>query len=102
MTLKDILEMCPNYDTIVNFICEKEDDCSIEFIDYYRDYVHSIPVELNKLKKLDEAMLKYVKDHRFRKEIGNDVVDVNIDVICEFYDEYMEERLKNFGNTQWL
>lgn len=102
MTIKEILEMCPNYDLIVNFICEEEDDNSSDFIDYYRDFVHSIPIELNKLKKLDEAMAKYVKDHKFRKEICDNVIDINIDVINEFYDDYMEEVTKSFGNTQWL
>lgn len=102
MTIKQILEMCPNYDNIVNYFCDEKDDCSIDFIDYYRDYVHSIPIELNKLKKLDEIMLKYIKDRKFQKEIIDNVIDIDVNVICEFYDDYMEEHLKKIDNTQWL
>lgn len=102
MTVKEIIEMCPNYDLIVNYFCDESDACSIEFIDYYRDYIHSIPIELNKVTKFDEIMLKYIKDQKFQKEIQDNVIDIEVDVICHFYDEYMEEHFKKIDNTQWL
>ena len=102
MTIKQILEMCPNYDAIVNYFCEESDCCSIEFIDYYRDYVHSIPIELNKLKKFDEVMHKYIKDPKFQKALQDNIIDIDVNVIIEYYDEYMEEHLKRIDNTQWL
>lgn len=102
MTIKEIIKICPHYDAIVNYYSDEQEYEVSDFIDYYRDYIHSIPIELNKVQKFDEIMYKYIKDRKFQKSLTDNIIDLDVDVICEYYDEYMEQVLKNIDNTQWL
>lgn len=102
MNIKEIIKICPHYDAVVNYLCDEDDYCSVDFIDYYRDYIHSIPIELNKVQKFDEVMYKYTRDRKFQKALTNNIIDIDVDVIIEYYDEYMEDFLKKIDNTQWL
>jgi hypothetical protein len=111
-----ILDRCPNYNNISNYVYLENDYFSKSLIDLYQDYVFSINIdnqeELNLLDSVNKAMEKYIKDYNFAKALKNYLKDYNMgaDVIIKdlmqklvtFVSIYEEESLKHISNTKWI
>lgn len=78
----EIIKHCPHFYTIINFEYYSDDVVSEKLIDVYQNYIFTIDLnnyeELEKIKKLDENMYKYISDYAFRNQIKQNISNVKV------------------------
>lgn len=110
-----ILDKCPKYDDISNYVYLENDYFSKDLIDLYQDFVFSVDIdnqdELSLLELVNKTMEKYIKDHNFAKalrnrfenpELDKDNIKEIMEAIVIFTAIYEEESLKHIANTKWI
>ena len=89
-----ILTSCSHFDDIVNYDFLEDDILTKKLIQYYQDYVCNVDDagdNLELVKKLDNALYKYIDDYRFAKSL-KDTLDV--DMITSDSFNYLEQLMK--------
>jgi hypothetical protein len=115
---KRVLEHCVNFDEIVNCDFLEDDVLTKKLIEYYQDFVFNIDdnndEQLSLIKKLDEAMYKYIADYRFAKRLKKELridevtkegfayLDQLMRFIIQFMGEYEKEVVRNIVPTKWI
>ncbi len=115
---KKILNCCPNYNEIVNCDFLEDDLFTKKLIEYYQEFIFNIDEnndeQKNRVKKLDEAIYKYIADYRFAKTLKNTLdIDVIInngfsyleqlmEYIVSFFSEYQEQEIRDICQTRWI
>jgi len=106
MNRKEIFSYCKNYDEIVTHHFLEEDTYSLDFVDFYQSYVYSLKelneVIIERLKKLDMVVDRYINDNKFRTTFQKKVKEVTIDTVLKFYEDYKEKEIKHIDNTVWI
>lgn len=106
----DLLQSSPNYDKIVNFLYEENDDISKLLIDYYQQYLFNIKSNKSK-SNIDNIMNIYTEKTDFYKYVQQyfkenddiyDTYDRVIKKLNKLYKNYDEEKLKKINNARWL
>jgi hypothetical protein len=112
-----ILDKCPDYDEISNYVYLESDLFSKELICQYQDYVFTVDItkekELEKLELVNKAMKKYITDYNFSKALKKELKkefmnkkfihpETLMDSIIKFMELYEEEALRNISNTKWI
>jgi len=112
-----ILDKCPDYDKISNYVYLENDPFSKELIDQYQDYVFTVDITakkaLAKLELVNKAMKKYITDYNFARAVKKELSEkftnkgfihseTLMDSIIKFIELYEEEALKNISNTKWI
>lgn len=112
-----ILDKCPDYDEISNYVYLENDLFSKGLIDQYQDYVFTVDItkekELARLELVNQAMKKYITDYSFAKAIKKELSkrfkdkefvhpEMLMDNIIKFMELYEEESLRNISNTKWI
>ncbi len=114
-----ILNKCPNYDKISNYIYLENDNISIILIEKYQDYVFSVDIDDNEeiimLELVNKAFTKYISDYNFSKMLTkylekflsknknkNIKVEDLMQEVVNFANQYEEEKLKHIVNSRWI
>lgn len=112
-----ILDKCPDYDEISNYVYLESDLFSKELICQYQDYVFTVDItkekELEKLELVNKAMKKYITDYNFSKALKNEINNMFkgrkavspkelMHKVLDFKLNYEEELLKHISNTKWI
>ena len=108
MSLEKI-KLSSNYDTIVNFLYEENDDLSSFLVDNYQKYIFSIKNKKS-ISNIDKTMNEYVKKEKFYKFVKEnfkeedkyDTYDKIVLKLNKLYKIYEEDVLKKFKSTRWL
>lgn len=111
-----ILTCCSHYDDIIKHDYLEDDLLTRKLIDYYQKYILSIEeVEDNLvlIKKLDDAMFKYINNYSFSKSL-KETLDVDLVTsaefsyvdqlmlyVVEFYDKY-DDNTAVINITKWI
>jgi len=106
MDIRHVLNYCPHYDDIITYDFDEDDIYSLDFIEYYQNYIYSIS-ELNEntiyvLKSLDFVLNRYISDNKFQKAFREKVSELSLANIIEFYNEYEDKEITNIDNTVWI
>lgn len=89
-----ILTCCTHFDDIVNFDFLEDDILTKKLIQYYQDFVFNVEERddnLTLIKKLDEAVYKYMDDYHFAKSL-KDTLD--IDLITSDSFSYLDQLMR--------
>lgn len=112
-----ILKHCPHFYTIINFEYYNDDIISEKLIDVYEKFIFSIDInkieDVNKVEKLDNILFKYINDYCFREQIKKDIVKVRVqrgdnlleiivNAIINFFDNYEGYRMRKVQTTRWI
>ena len=66
---KRILDKCPNYNKICNYIYIESDNLTRRLIEHYQDYVFSVNIDdksdINLLALVNKALEKFISDCNF-------------------------------------
>lgn len=111
-----IITNCSHFDDIVNYDFLEDDVLTKKLIQYYQDYIFSVDEangNLEEVKKLDDALYKYIDDYRFAKSL-KDTLDVDmvtsdnfhylddlINYIIDFFSTYDESSIP-VASTKWI
>ncbi len=112
-----ILTCCSHFDEIVNHDFLEEDLLTKKLIQYYQDFIFHIDSHDERnfelIKKLDDALFKYIEDYHFAKKLKS-TLDVDIIVrddfhylgelmtyIIEFSEKYDQREVK-ITPTEWI
>ena len=72
---REVLKHCPHFYTIINFEYYSDDLISEKLIDIYEKFIFSTDItkseNIEKIRKLDGVLFKYINDHCFREQIQN-------------------------------
>lgn len=115
---KRILEYCPNYDDIINAEFYEDDHITKKMIKIYEDFVFSGDINnldyVEKLKKLDNVVSKYLKDYHFRSELQKglteikvtnrvkDILDFIVSQIINIFNSYVEGYTRKIYVSRWI
>ena len=114
---KIILKHCPNFYIIKDYEFEDEDFISLKLISIYEDYIFNIDInnekEINKIKELDQILLKYIDDYLFRKEIknsilkikvrkGSNIIETIVDSLISIFENYEDGYTRNIYFARWI
>lgn len=114
---KMILTHCPNFYKIINFEFLENDKLTAMLIEIYRNYIFSIDpsstIEIKKIKKLDELLMKYLDDYFFQKEMKkglmnikvertSDILSILVEKILELFDNYETGYTRNIYFARWI
>ncbi len=114
---KIVLEHCPNFYKIINFECYEDDLISARLITIYQNYIFSIDINdeaaLDKIKKIDIALSKYIDDFIFRKEMKRELVklkvkksenifEVIVNSIINIFNRYEEGETRQIYISRWI
>ena len=115
---KQILRYCPNFYKIINFNPIEGDKLTEKIIELYKNYIFRIDVnninEVNEIKELDSAIMKYINDYLFRKEVQDRIVNVKvkkdctdiikyfIDFIINIFTSYDEYTTRTIYISRWI
>lgn len=115
----EIIKHCTHFYTIINFEYYSDDLISEKLIDVYQNYIFTIDLnnkeEVEKIKKLDENMYKYISDYAFRNQIkqnisnvkvvrGENILDSLVNALLSLF-ETCEKKSKSFSKivlTRWI
>ncbi len=112
-----VLNVCKNYNTIVN--CEFLDDdlFSKKLVEYYKKAVersNNDEASINKMVKIDRTLRKYIEDYNFSLKLKNsvdvssilkselDLTDMVLEYAVNFLDKYDDDVEKPVVNTRWI
>lgn len=112
----DKIKNSKNYNIITN--CEFLDDdlFSKKLVEYYKKIVNTTgeSINLDKIKKYDRVMRKYIEDYTFSKKLKNSVdvssilmskVDLSeavMEYAVDFLSKYDEKIEEPIVNTRWI
>ena len=111
-----ILTCCSHFDEIVNCDFLEDDVFTKKIIQYYQDFVFNVDEKednLNLIKKLDEAIYKYMEDYHFAKSL-KDTLDIDLitsdsfnylDQLMRYFIEYLgtyDEKGISVAPTKWI
>lgn len=114
---KMILTHCPNFYKIINFEFLENDKLTAMLIEIYRNYIFSIDpsstIEIKKIEKLDELLMKYLDDYFFQKEMKkglmnikvertSDILSILVEKILELFDNYETGYTRNIYFARWI
>lgn len=105
--LEDVLNSCPNYDTIINFNIKANDEITRNLINYYEDFVFLNFDDKKKLNELDLILFEYISNVNFYKFIQDrfkhegDVLPL-FDELKQLYNEFTEKNLGRLENSVWI
>lgn len=105
--LKEVLENCLNYDTIVNYSTSDSDYLSQILIKYYQDYVFFNWSSVNNIKMLDTIVFTFIEDMDFNNYIHDKYKNINdfvpvFDILLEQYNNYQKEKLEIINYANWI
>jgi len=111
-----ILTCCSHYDDIIKHDFLEDDILTRKLIEYYKNYILSIEeVEdnLSLIKKLDDAMFKYIGNYAYAKAL-KETLDIDLVTseeftyvnqlmlyVVEFYDKY-DDNSTVINITKWI
>lgn len=111
-----ILTCCTYYEDIIKFDCLDDDFFSKKMIKIYQEYIFHIDDDEQNLivvKKLDNAMYKYITDFYFAKSF-RETLDIDtvmnpnftekiglLKYLISFYEKYSDESIKK-TSTRWI
>ncbi len=115
---KEVVDICKNYYTIVNSdICEG-DEVTSNIINLYMDYIFGLEIitkrEREKLVLIDNIMLKFISDNRFKKEmcahLGSlrvskgvtNLVEYVMNKMIVFFEDYKDIITRNIYVPRWI
>lgn len=105
--LEDVLKCCPNYDEIISYNINDNDEISRDLINYYEDFVFLNFDDKSKISKLDLILYKYIKDREFYKFIQDrfksegDVLPL-FDELKKLYEKFEKNTLKKVESAVWI
>ncbi len=114
---KMILTHCPNFYKIINFEFLESDKLTAMLIEIYRNYIFSIDpssaIDIKKVEKLDDILMKYLDDYFFQKEMKNglmnikvgktpDILAILVEKILELFDNYETGYTRNIYFARWI
>lgn len=115
---KKILAYCTNYYKIISFNPVVGDELSEKLIRMYKEYIFRIDInsteQVNEIKKLDEALNKYIDDYIFRKELKRQILSVKvrndckdmlkffIDKIIQIFNGYKASNTRVIYISRWI
>ena len=114
---KLIIDNCPNFYKIINFDYFQDDLFTDKLIKIYRMYIFSInPLnkeELEKIKKIDTVLAKYVDDYSFRKTMKYELIQVKftskenmlinlVNSIIGIFEKYEEGSTRKIYIAKWI
>lgn len=67
----EIIELCHNYNNIVNYNYSKEDYITDNIINMYQNQIFSKEKNVAKIKILDDVVMKYISNKDFHNYIKN-------------------------------
>lgn len=113
-----IVDNCPNYDAVTNFVVAKRDSVSIDLKNKYADFITDNILrkdEIKNVKRLDEIMGEYIKKGKFYKliqktynkplkdEEGNEFVFDFFDLMDYLFSSFEEKTVVTpRKGTRWL
>lgn len=103
------VNLSSNYDKIVNFLYENDDQISRLLIECYQKYIFNIKNK-NSISNVDKVMSEYIKKSDFYKTVQEyfkadeiyDSFDKIMLKIIKLYKLYEQQKYKNIKNTRWL
>lgn len=103
------VNLSKNYDTIINFLYEENNEISKFLIECYQEYIFNIKNKKS-ISNIDNIMNEYVKKNGFYRFVNNyfktdnkyNSFDKIILQLNKLYKEYEEDKIKNIKNTRWL
>ena len=113
----EIIKHCPHFYTIINFEFYSDDVISEKLIDVYQNYIFTIDLnnrdEIEKIKRLDENMYKYISDYAFRNQIkqnisnvkvvkGENILESLVNALLLFFETYEEKSFSKIVLTRWI
>lgn len=108
-SIDTIINNSPNYDKIVNFLYQENDEISKVLIENFQE--HLFGNNKNK-KKLDIVFDAYTNKDEFYRYIQNYFKEFSDDLyspcvklmnnMCRLYDRFEEERLSKIDNVRWI
>lgn len=115
---KRIIQMCPNYYSIISMKTKEEDKMSKKILTIYEEYIFMIDInnheDLERIKTLDKLVYRYFIDISFRKDIlddlerikikktENNLLESIIDKLVELYNFYLEDYTKKMYIPKWI
>lgn len=115
---KKVLTYCPNFYRIIEFKPISGDDVTKTIIKMYKEYIFKVDISINEniiqIKKLDEAVSKYIDDFIFRKELKKglkelkvrsdckDILKFIIDYIINLFNRYKSSNTRVIYISRWL
>ena len=114
---KIILKYCPNFYRIINFNPVKEDQITAHLIEVYQNYIFTIDIhdeeQVNTIKELDSALIKYINDYNFRKEVQKqipivyesnnyNIIKLIINKILQIFSNYDEYTTRIIYISRWI
>ena len=103
-----ILKYSPNYDKIVNFLYQTNDEISKQLIEYFQDYLFEsrsryktkMDFVLDKYTDEDE-FFNYVQKYFSENEIYGEGSKI-LKKLCQLYDQYEKEKYQKINNARWI
>lgn len=115
---KQILKFCPNFYKIINFNPISGDELTPRIIGMYQEYIFRANIhnedEVNEIKELDAAVIKYINDYSFRKEVQEqilkskvkndckDIIKHFIDIIIRIFANYEDYTTRVIYISRWI
>ena len=115
---KKIVNICKNYYRIINSFIYEGDKATINIIRMYEDYIFSLDIitkrEIEKLTLVDNIMLKFVSDGRFKKEMCeyfsnlkvsdcvSNLVEYVMNKMITFFEDYKDIYTRNIYIPRWI
>lgn len=101
---KNILNQCKNFYKIKDFDYDSDDFITDKLISIYEDYIFDATEDniesINRIKKLDLIMGKYISDYEFRKAIKKGVLEIKVKKSCNIVDAIIDALLNLFENYE--
>ncbi len=105
----NVLKYCPNYDFIVAFDINANDNITKQLIDCYRDYIFNMDEknkeDLNLIQQFDLSIFEYINNNKFFKKVQDHFSNNEDITIIEFnklYLAYQDNLLNDITNTKWI
>ena len=114
----NISKYCPNYYRITEFEFLNSDYISLKLVNFYKQYVCHLEeydeTDLKKATKVDKIIAKYIDDYTFRKEMKQQLLQVQIkstvsnvlkaiiDSIIKIFDKYELSATRNIFIAHWI
>ena len=115
---KKVLAYCPNFYKIIDFKPITSDEITDKLIRMYKEYIFKVDINneenVSEIKRLDEALSKYIDDYIFRKElkkqillvkVKNDCKDILkffVDKIISIFNSYKESSTRVIYISRWI
>mgnify|MGYP004513617145 FL=1 len=115
---KKVLIYCPNFYKIIDFKPITSDEITDKLIRMYKEYIFKVDINneenVSEIKRLDEALSKYIDDYIFRKElkkqillvkVKNDCKDILkffVDKIISIFNSYKESSTRVIYISRWI